>query len=290
MADTTENDLIAPLVSEGSYYFLNLAPAADAELTVVCGGREVCGTDYALERGNFQFYSIEYVAAGECELVIEGRSYTFGPGSIFSYGPGIAHAIRSVGKRSMVKYFIDFSGTQAEEKLRTCGLTREEPLRAATPQRVFEIFENLLHTGQSETGHSRKICDTLLELLLLRIAEQAIPYRSADARALESYQRCREHIEQHYNELATLTDIAKACHINASYLCRLFRRFADQTPYQFLLRQKMNHAAELLIDGNLLIKEVADQLHFADPYHFSRVFKSIYKLSPEQFRRIGKRY
>jgi len=30
-------------VERGDYYFLNLAPDANADLEVVCGGREVCG-------------------------------------------------------------------------------------------------------------------------------------------------------------------------------------------------------------------------------------------------------
>jgi AraC-like DNA-binding protein len=74
--------------------------------------------------------------------------------------------------------------------------------------------------------------------------------------------------------------------VDAAYLCRLFRRYDHQTPYQFLLRLKMNLAAERLQNPGVLVKQVAAELGFHDPFHFSRAFKSILGLSPEAFRRL----
>jgi AraC-like DNA-binding protein len=44
------------------------------------------------------------------------------------------------------------------------------------------------------------------------------------------------------------------------------------------MRLKMNRATELLVDGGLLVKEVAEKLEFVDAFHFSRVFKRFYGL------------
>jgi AraC-like DNA-binding protein len=66
----------------------------------------------------------------------------------------------------------------------------------------------------------------------------------------------------------------------------LFRRYDHQTPYQFLLRLKMNHAAERLQSPGTLVKQVAEETGFADPFHFSRMFKSVLGLSPDAFRGI----
>lgn len=45
----------------------------------------------------------------------------------------------------------------------------------------------------------------------------------------------------------------------------------------------MGRAAELLLDGGLMVKEAASELGFADAFHFSRTFKRIYGLPPERF-------
>jgi AraC-like DNA-binding protein len=72
--------------------------------------------------------------------------------------------------------------------------------------------------------------------------------------------------------------------VNNAYLCRLFRRYDHQSPYQYLLRLKMNHAAGRLKQPDALVKQVAEETGFADQFHFSRVFTSVFGLSPAAFR------
>jgi AraC-like DNA-binding protein len=74
--------------------------------------------------------------------------------------------------------------------------------------------------------------------------------------------------------------------VDTAYLCRLFRRFDHQSPYQFLTRLKMNAAAGQLQQPGALVKNVAADLGFANPFHFSRVFKSVFAVAPETFRRL----
>ena len=93
----------------------------------------------------------------------------------------------------------------------------------------------------------------------------------------------RQLIERQVLALHALNDIAEACHINAPYLCRLFKRYGAESPYQMLIRLKMRHATDLLNGSPALIKQVAKATGFADPYHFSRVFKKVYGVSPRAF-------
>ncbi len=67
------------------------------------------------------------------------------------------------------------------------------------------------------------------------------------------------------------------------HLSRLFRRFAHGTPYHFLMRLKMNRAAESLLDSGLMVKEVAAQLGFSSQFQFSRAFKRVYGVCPDHF-------
>ena len=71
-----------------------------------------------------------------------------------------------------------------------------------------------------------------------------------------------------------------------AYLCRLFRRYDHQSPYLFLTRLKMNEAASQLQQPGALVKNVAADLGFSNPFHFSRVFKSIFGVAPGAFRNL----
>ena len=50
------------------------------------------------------------------------------------------------------------------------------------------------------------------------------------------------------------------------------------------MRHKMKFAADLLSHPDVLVKQVAMRLEFADQYQFSRHFKRVFGLSPMQFQ------
>ncbi|MBN2296912.1 MAG: helix-turn-helix transcriptional regulator [Pirellulales bacterium] len=122
--------------------------------------------------------------------------------------------------------------------------------------------------------------------MLLKIAESCAPSQKGLTRAYSTYQRCRQYIEDNCHRLRSLEQIARECRIDHSYLCRLFHRHEHQTPYRLLMRLKMNLAAERLQTSNILVKQVATELGFDDPFHFSRSFKNVFGLSPESFRHL----
>src|SRR5215468_7655469 len=74
--------------------------------------------------------------------------------------------------------------------------------------------------------------------------------------AYVTYERCRQYIQDHWLHLLTLEQAARECHVAPAYLCRLFRRFDRQSPYQYLLRLKMTHAAERLLAPDTSVKQV----------------------------------
>ncbi len=88
---------------------------------------------------------------------------------------------------------------------------------------------------------------------------------------------------QHYLDFGQVAEIAKACGVSAVHLSRLFKQFDDETPKAYLGRLKMSHAAELILRKSLPIKQAAAEIGFDDPYHFSRVFKSYFGVSPSHF-------
>ena len=86
-----------------------------------------------------------------------------------------------------------------------------------------------------------------------------------------------------YFRIKTVDELANELHIDPAYLSRVFRRFHNHSPYRFLVRLKMKHAASLLLSSSRLVKDIAFELGFENPFHFSRTFKSVYGVSPENF-------
>ncbi len=276
----------SPQVLEARRFYLDLAPAASKPVAVVCGGWERCAPDYAIHRPTFPYHSIEFVIRGKGTLSLAGQDFALLPGAVFFYGPGIAQKIITDAAEPLVKYFVDFTGPRSVRLLRQCLLVPGSMVRVFAPGDIQRLFDDLILNGLSGSRFSPRICDLLLEHLILKIADGLMPQEALQTPAFATYQRCRQHIQSQHLRLRTQAQIARECHVNPAYLCRLFRRYDHHTPYQCLMRLKMNLAAERLRDPGSLVKQVAAELGFSDPFHFSRAFKSVFGLSPEAFRRL----
>ncbi len=277
-------EFFSKAVADARRFYLDLNPPKEQKLAVVCGGIEHCTASYAVQRATFPFYSIEYVVRGRGQVRLKDRSLPLQPGAIFTYGPGVSHHISGDPANPLVKYFVDFTGTEALKLLRSCRLPPGRAGRVFPPMALQPLFDELIQSGLRARRESAELCVRLLECMALRIASAPAPVGGAETPAFAKYQECRRLIEQDFRRLKTLEQIAAECHITSAYLCRLFRRYDNQSPYQCLLRLKMGLAAERLQQTDAVIKQVAEESGFSDPFHFSRVFKQVLGLSPAALR------
>lgn len=279
-------DFFSPAVAKARRFFLDLNPPKQRPLAVVCGGLEHSTPDYAIHRESLPFFAIEYVARGRGTITLQGRADTLLPGRLFAYGPGVSHHITSEPDEPLVKYFVNFAGRNALALLRASRLQPGGVAQVFPPHALSQLFDELIECGLRGGPGNEALCVKLLECLALKIADARAPLTGADTPGFTTYQQCRQHIEQNFARLRTLEQVAAECHANDAHLCRLFRRYDRQSPYQYLLRLKMNHAAERLQHRGVLVKQVAEEMGFADSFHFSRVFKKVLGLSPDKFRQI----
>lgn len=273
-------DFFSTQVSQARRFYLNLKPSPKAKLAVVCGGMEHCAADYAISRRTFPFYSLEYVAEGHGRLKLNQTENRLQPGSVFSYGPGIAQEIATDIKQPLIKYFIDFSGVDSVKLLTAANLKPGTVVSVFPPGEIVPLFDELIRNGRRGTPGTEAICARLLEGLVLKVADARAPLPGQETQSFATYQHSREHIQRHFLRLRSVAQVAEECHLDDTYLCRLFQRYDHQSPYRLLVRLKMNHAAEQLQLPSAMVKQVAEEAGFANQFHFSRVFKSVFGIPP----------
>ncbi len=280
---------IAAQVRDYRYFFLNLAPAPRSKLTVACGGWERCAPDYQVNRTDFGFYGLEYVSRGHGLLTVKGSAHRLQPGSIFAYRPLTPHRIQTDRDDPLVKYFIDFSGREAHQIFSRKALGAHGLAFLHQVEPIHDLFEQMVETGLKGGSLAPRICAMLLELLALRIEENAHAPSEAHGRARQSFDRCRGELHRHFRTLRSISELATRTHMDPAYLARLFDRFGSESPHEMLTRLKMNEAAAHLLGGRFTVKEVAAQVGFSDPGHFSRVFKKHHAISPARFQQARER-
>ena len=279
-------DFFSTQVSQARRFYFNLNPSPKAKLVVVCGGVEHCAPDYVINRKFFPFHAVEFVAQGSGRLKLNHSEHVLQPGSVFSYGPGIPHDISTSSHHPLIKYFVTFAGSDAAKLLELSKLKPGTVSHVYPPAEIQPLFDELIRNGLRGTPRSPKICVKLLEGLILKMFDARAPLPSQSTLAFSTYQQCRGHIGQNFLRLRSLEQISTECRVDVAYLCRLFQRYDQQTPYRGLIRFKMNYAAERLHSPDAMVKQIAEETGFTNQFHFSRVFKSVFGLSPRSLIKI----
>lgn len=286
MTASTENPLITAQAVEGEYYFPAFRTVVvddGARLEVVCAGRERCFAGYRIERTDFPFLALEFVASGEGELDLAGTHFPLGPGSVFIYGPEVAHAIAARGD-GLVKYFVDFAGPTVGQILRESGLAPGRHRVIPARRWLTDLFDQLVGCAELPRGEATWYAGRLLELLLRRAGDESYGDPIQPGSAHETFERCRRYLRSHAARLMSIDEAANECAVSAAYLVRLFKQFSRESAYAFLLRLKMDLAADRLLLAGSTVKSAGAAVGYEDPYHFSRVFKRLHGVSPKAYR------
>jgi AraC-like DNA-binding protein len=264
-------------------------PSLHTDLRILSAGFERCNPDYVVLRRKFPYHSIEYVASGHGELVLDGHSYQLRPGSMFCYGQGIEHHISTDPRQPLVKYFVMFSGREALALLKAGNLRPGRIVQTLEIDVFCHLFDQILAEGDAHHVSASEICCSYLRILLMKGTAALVPGALGAAAPDPAFVRSREYIDAHFIRLRSLAEIADELHLRPERMCRLFKQYGQPSPFQYLTRRKMNRAAELLTSEPLSIKAVAYTIGYEDPYHFSRLFKASFGCSPLEFARTHRR-
>jgi AraC-like DNA-binding protein len=282
MSDAQAVAFISREVESSRLFFLD--PVADDDFAVVFGGFERCAADYRIDRCDFPWYCLEFVSHGEGRLRLGETWYPLLAGSFFIYNPSQPHRIESSAKNPLGKYFVGFTGADVAGFLGSHKIQSGLVARCPKGEPIRRTFDILIDRGVRKSRLVRPLCATITRQLLLMCQDDATDPGRMNTPAFATYSRVKDFIERNFIQVTTLDCIARACEVDAPYLCRLFARFHDESPYQFLTRLRMQQASRILLETDATVKSVATALGFKDAFHFSRVFKSIHQVPPSRFR------
>lgn len=105
---------------------------------------------------------------------------------------------------------------------------------------------------------------------------------------MDLVETARDFIQIHYAENISGEQLSKRIGIVPSYLSRLFKERYGETPSDFQVRLRMDHAKSLLSSGTaIMVKHIAKSVGYSDPNHFSRVFKRVVGCWPSEYKAGG---
>lgn len=171
----------------------------------------------------------------------------------------------------------DSSAGMLEQRMRACLQLLEETFCARAAAAIGEI---------TDAGHLKDSLESARTLLRGRETEGggiSLAGSFAQERGALLYDM-RRYLEENYNRTLHLDDLAARYYMTKEHLTRLFKREFKSTPYEYLIRCRMERAGELLADPNRSVAEISERLGYSDVNYFSKAFRRYYGISPSQYR------
>lgn len=134
--------------------------------------------------------------------------------------------------------------------------------------------------------YSRAKCVELMCLLLhfMWKLEHKDDLQRVPARHATRLHQARELIACQFSEQLTLEQIAREVGLNRLALTSGFRRLFNMSVYDYLQKQRMERAYELLQDENNAVADVARAVGYAHPSNFSTAFNAYFGCTPKGAR------
>lgn len=137
-----------------------------------------------------------------------------------------------------------------------------ESLKMETETDIINTFDSLLDIVQLQ--HSQQLRDYAVEE---NVIDTALKY-----------------IEENYNKIVSINDVAKYVHLSPIYFGRYFANKTGKSFRQYLNELRIESAKTLLKDKNLKISTIAEMIGYNNLSYFYKVFGESEGMTPVQYR------
>lgn len=237
-------------------------------------------------RGDVESYIFQYTLSGSGVFEINNEKYTVSPGKAFFIGvPGDNRYYLPKDSDKWQFIYITLCGQEAKKCWdfinQTYGYVIDIPSDSSLIQHVLSTYKDTTEG---------KINDPFIaSLKAYEFVMECYRYfhnrKKRNSEIPETITRALVYVQTQYHKPLTLEDIANEANLSKYYFINKFKEYMHISPQQYLTKYRIEKAFQFLQHTDKTIKDISEQVGFADPNYFCKVFRKIVGTSPGQFRK-----
>lgn len=94
------------------------------------------------------------------------------------------------------------------------------------------------------------------------------------------------YIEENIDKKISILELSEQSRWKHQHFIRVFRKYVGETPYQYILKLKIERAKKQLIETNIPSNEIANDLGFLSYSNFNNAFVKATNKTPNAFRKL----
>ncbi len=246
-------------------------------------------------------YEFISVTRGTLHMQSGSRSYRLTPGRFLLLFPGECHFGTRPSQGELSFYWSHFylndtyAGMHGGQEASACFHDSSRP-RYILPEtgvlsansRVNVLFVQLLDLAKRLGSFSRMQCSYAQSTLLLELTNEYFfrhHLQQQDEKIPTGIADLMEWLQLNYDTSVSVAGIAEKFGYHPSYLTSLFKRCSGYTITEYLNRQRIRVAKNLLVSTpRLTLSEVSEQVGIGDEKYFMRLFKRYEGITATAYR------
>lgn len=247
-------------------------------------GISYCDATYRIKRCCAPTYILEYVIEGKGTVINEGVTFYPKAGDVYLLHRGSNHEYYSDSMEPWTKIWFNISGSLVEALFTFYKLNKVTHIQGLD---LSSLFFEMLEISKLKLDDRKEMLDLAslkFHEILIRISDKL---KSSDTDVpLTLPQKIKKYIDKNIEELVTLEQLSTAFFISARQIMRVFKKDFGQTPYDYILSERIEISKSLLVYTKMPISDIAKKLRFSNQSHFCKTFKERAGQSPATYRKL----
>lgn len=224
-------------------------------------------------------FEIHVVTQGCQEYAVDGATYKLENGKFLILYPNTPHTVLRSEYRTQ-KYSLTFN--KEMDKRASCFF-------GTTEKRVDEDLAFILNeiSLKKEISHTM-IENTLLEILVLLFRQAGVKENEKRIYPDENatLAMAKQYIDDNIETALCVADVSAYCYLSPKQLTRIFNKFENASPGEYIISRRIKRIEKLLADRSLSLKQIATVMRFDNEYYFNAFFKKHAGMPPGEYRRM----
>jgi len=227
----------------------------------------------------YSSYMMVFIEKGTGKiLTLENNVQELSAGDLIILPPFTWHIYTPNTDEQLIQFFIKFNGSYVRDVLEPLIFKNLMPIiKITNTQGILKLFDEMTQTIVLND------CKELIQKLVgvFQIIEDCI-IRCKQVIKPSWIDSIAKTIRTHPSISISVADLSREYNVNYSLLRKEFIHYFGVSPNRYITKHCMTYACNQLALG-LSSKEIAYELGFHDPAHFSKLFKAQMGLSPKEF-------
>jgi AraC-like DNA-binding protein len=270
-------------------------------ISLQCNDNDIIGQSYITDIGYYpkaQFHYrkrahgidqnvLIYCVEGSGSAQIGDNKYSIDPGNFIVIPAGVPHSYAADEDHAWTIYWIHFKGkiSDAMSNLMVKEFKGYKGTVNYSEKRTVlfdEIYTNLEKGYGTENIYYANMC--LWQFISSFIFDNKFNFITKTA-TNDISSHAIDFMQKHLDKTLKLSEIAHAVNTSVSHFAAVFRNKTGFAPIEYFNHLKIQKACQYLQFTEDRVREIAYNLGIEDLYYFSRLFKKVMGVSPNEYRK-----